>query len=295
MMRIFGLRNVHWPRAAALQSTIRDCEVPVEEDRVRHIRSERLEPYGAAMTTMTTRRFDRASSATYTARVLRSKCVTWVMSHQPLRKTRRTADRTVGAAILLLAVLTVFPAFAGAPTITGKLSIRGTLRLTGSAPTIVDFLPAGGGSGTFLVDPFTQTGSFVPFAGTTGSVKDLSSASGSVTLTNFLTLAANPSTSFTLTSVDAGIFGAAPCAAPPATGQTCTLPGNAFNLMNTGVGSTLSFTLRGNALNGPSTSPFVGTVTTQFSGLPYQSVLATLATGGSVDAAYSADFNVTLP
>jgi hypothetical protein len=193
---------------------------------------------------------------------------------------------------LLLAVLTVFPVFAGVPTITGKLSIRGTLRLTGSAPTIVDFLPAGGGVGTFLVDPLTQTGFFAALANTTGSVRDLSSVSGSVTLTNFLALAASPSTTFTLTSVDAGIFSAAPCGAPPAPGQTCTLPGSAFNLANTGVGSTLSFTLRGNALIGAVTSPFVGTVTTQFSGLPYQSVLATLATGGSLEASYSADFNV---
>jgi uncharacterized repeat protein (TIGR01451 family) len=125
-----------------------------------------------------------------------------------------------------------------------------------------------------------------------GTVTDLSSLAGAINLPNALTFSASPTTSFTLTSVDPGIFAAAACVAAPAAGQKCTLPNDAFNLMNTEAGSTLSFTVRGNALDGLDTSPFVGTFTTQFSGLSYQDVIAILQTTDSVSAAFSADFQV---
>jgi len=184
-----------------------------------------------------------------------------------------------------------------------------TLNITGSlsvSTTGVDFLPAGTGVGTFNVDQFTQTGIFVPVAGTTGTAIDLNFMAAPINqtflLSNFLTFAANPNLRFNLTFINLGVSGLAGCAAPPAVGQSCTpafpslvTPANPlgltpFNFTNVPVGSsTLSFAVAGNVNNNGVITPFTGTFSTQFSTV-YQQVLATISTGGSVSSTYSATF-----
>ncbi len=195
------------------------------------------------------------------------------------------------------AVFGALPAATPAAPIVGKLGFRGDLSLTA---TTIDFLPAGGGSGTIAIDPATQSGSFTAVAGTSGNVLDLSGiAIGSpVSVANFLTLSAAPTFQFTLTFIAPGVFLSAPCTAAPAVGQTCSPSGSAFNDVNTpGGGSVLIFSVQGTALNTATgeTSHFAGTFTTQFAQFPYQVVLNLLATGGSVSAGYSAELTATTP
>jgi hypothetical protein len=103
-----------------------------------------------------------------------------------------------------------------------------------------------------------------------------------------------PGISIELTMLDAGVFGSTDCLVAAAPGQTCTPvfppPKSPFNLTNTAVGSTASFTIHGIATSGTSVQDVTGTYTTQFTGQNYQSILSTIAGGGSVQASYSANF-----
>jgi len=193
-------------------------------------------------------------------------------------------------------VLIGHPASLQAVPFTGHLTTFGGVSFTS---TTTDFLPAGGGTGTFVVVGATLTGSFVPLVATSGLVKDLSSASNPVnmafTLADFLTFAAAPNLHFTLTFIDPGVFTSANCGAAPAAGQTCTPVGSAYNFTNTtSTSSVLSFTVRGtvpNIITGE-TSDFVGTFTMSFLA-NYQTILATLNAGGTVTSSYTANFDVT--
>jgi hypothetical protein len=166
--------------------------------------------------------------------------------------------------------------------------------------TMIDFLPVGTGTGVFGIDPFTQTGSFLPLAGTTGTIKDLNLASQPVgtpfTLTDWMVFTANPNISFTLQSLPAGVFTPAGCVGAPAAGQNCTPPGSPFNLTNTSTtSSVVSFKTDGlvrNVATGE-LSTFDGTFSTQFTNQNLQQLLATISGGGSVAATYSANFIVS--
>jgi hypothetical protein len=196
---------------------------------------------------------------------------------------------------------------AGALIVSSNLSyavpITGILNTTGSVAVttdMIDFLPTGGGTGDFGVDPFTQTGSFIPLAGTTGTIKDLSLVDQPVgtpfTLTDWMVFTASPNISFTLQSIPVGVFGLADCVAAPAAGQSCTPPGSPFNLSNTSAtSSVVSFTTGGlvlNTLTGE-VSTFDGTFSTQFTNQNLQQLLATINGGGAVQATYSANFIVS--
>lgn len=204
-------------------------------------------------------------------------------------------------AVLLVGVLGLLTLPAGAAIITGELNIIGGVRVDSDE---IDFLPLGGGSGSIVLDPFTQEGSFVPYAGTDADIADLENASAPVgvpfSLPDFLTLTAWPGFTMTLEYIAPGVFPAATCAAPPAAGQVCTpsVPGalSPFNLSNvTADSSTVSFNVRGTATDGSGdpVSFFTGTFTTQFSDQSYQEVLAIINGGGSVDASFSANFVFT--
>jgi len=198
----------------------------------------------------------------------------------------------------------------------GSIQARAdTLNITGSlslSPTGVDFLPIGGGVGTFTVPPFlTQTGIFVPLAGTNGTSKDLNFVTTSplntpFLLSSFLTFAANPTLRLDLTFINLGTFSQGNCFGVPAAGQTCTpnfaslvtaanpLGLSPFNLSNTtGTSSTLSFAVSGNVVDGATVTAFTGTFSTQFN-VNFQQVLSVWAVGGTVQATYSANF-VTSP
>jgi hypothetical protein len=159
----------------------------------------------------------------------------------------------------------------------------------------VDFIPAGGGTGSFDVGP-SASGLFAGLAGTSGTVKDLSFATIGmpISVPAYFTFAAAPTIVLELTFISAGVFGSAQCGAAPAAGQVCTPPGsplNFLNLANTGgLSAVVSFTVAGTARNGTaeSATPFTATYTAEFTDLPYQNILSTIASGGSVAGPYAA-------
>jgi hypothetical protein len=202
----------------------------------------------------------------------------------PVRRRSRRALATA-------AMLSVFAVSASATPVTGKLSVRGAVAFSA---TTIDFLPAGGGTGGFVVgDAATLSGDFVALAGTAGSLSDLTFGSFPTT---FATFAANPDIVFKITSIGPGVFASAACTAAPAAGQTCSPTGSPFDLVNTTAGCTLTFIVSGTVtrVSTGEITDFAGTFTTQLAGSSYQAFLAAVASG-TVDAEYSADFNVTAP
>jgi hypothetical protein len=204
-------------------------------------------------------------------------------------------------ALLLVGVLGLLTLPAGATIITGELNIIGGVRVDADE---IDFLPLNGGTGAIIADPFTQEGYFTAVAGQPGTIKDLNVTTQPVgvpfSLPDFITFAGLPGFTMTLEFIDPGSFSSADCGAPPAAGQTCTpiLPVGVspYNLSNlTADSSSVSFNVRGFATDGSGdpVSPFVGTFTTQFSDQSLQELLATIEGGGSIDAAFSANFTFT--
>jgi PEP-CTERM motif len=199
---------------------------------------------------------------------------------------------TRGAVFVIALSLVVGAAYA-AP-ITGELDITGDVAV---GATTIDWLPIGGGTGTFAVTA-SSTGTFSGLAGTTGTSKDLDVSTQPVglpfSLPNFLLLPSG--ITIELTMIDFGVFGSADCAAAPAPGQNCTPlfppPKSPFNLTNTAVGATASFTIHGVATSADVSVPpsnVLGIYTTQFVGRSYQTMLSTIARGGKVRASYSAN------
>jgi hypothetical protein len=159
----------------------------------------------------------------------------------------------------------------------------------------VDFIPAGGGTGSFDVGP-SASGLFAGLAETTGTVKDLSFATIGmpISVPAYFTFAAAPTIVLELTFISAGVFGSAQCGAAPAAGQVCTPPGSPLNFINLatagGLSAVVSFTVAGTARNptAESATPFTATYTAEFTDLPYQNILSTIAGGGSVAGPYAA-------
>ncbi len=203
--------------------------------------------------------------------------------------------KTHGYRFVFLLALSVLVGAAYATPISGTLNITGDVAV---GATTIDWLPLGGGTGTFTVTP-SSTGSFSGLAGDSGTVKDLDVLTEPVgvpiSVLNFIVLPGG--ISFELTMIDAGVFGSIDCSAAPAAGQNCTPlippPKSPFNLTNTAVGSTASFTIRGIATSGTDTAAVIGIYTTQFTGQDYQNLLATIGSGGTVQASYSANFLVS--
>jgi hypothetical protein len=90
-----------------------------------------------------------------------------------------------------------------------------------------------------------------------------------------------------------GQNGAAGCAdSPPAALQFCTPPGSLFNLQNlSATSSIVSWQFQGITNDTPGVT-WTGTFTSQFNNIPFQTVLANLATNGFVSNTYSG--NITL-
>jgi hypothetical protein len=183
---------------------------------------------------------------------------------------------------------TVLPA---APILNGAFDISGTI-------TVVD-----NSNITWTLPPPNKaligsvSGSFAGLTGTDVSIQNLSNPPAVVDGAGF------PDEEFVSFDADAtlptllinfifaGVNSPAACGAPPAVGQVCTVPGSPFNLQNVaGGGSSASFVFRGVTSDG--LSNWTGNFTSQFS-VPYQTVLATLASAGSVTNTYSATFTVT--
>jgi hypothetical protein len=187
--------------------------------------------------------------------------------------------------------------------------------------------PAGSGSYTANAGALSQTGSFAPYAGDTGFIKDLSNTSGQplntpFVLTNFITFnpagtITPPDITFTLTNIFLGTDGSAGCIAPVNQSQTpaqvCTpqlslldtaanpTGISAFDLANTPTGSTASFSVSGTVtrISTGAVSNFNGTFSATFTNDPgttdgfYQAILSDLANNGSVTAPYAATLAVS--
>jgi len=195
--------------------------------------------------------------------------------------------------IVLLGVLGLLPAPLWAAPV-GNVDLG--FASLGLTSTGIDFAPLGGGSGSFDVGP-SATGVFVGLTGTLGTSKDLLSEPVGVPISipNFITFAAAPAIALDANLLFSGVGGTAACALPPATGQTCTLPGSALTFMNLSGGrATASFVVSGIARDTStgSTTPFTATYTAQFD-RPFQGVFASLAGGGSVASSYAASFRLS--
>ena len=146
--------------------------------------------------------------------------------------------------------------------------------------------------GAFVIDP-TSTGTFAPLATSWGIAQGISAPVDTpVSVADFLIFAADPTITATLTELSSGIFNATQCGIAPAAGQTCTLTGSALSLMNLAADMVaLAFDV--SALMESSTgevTPYAGVITAQFAGMNFQTLLAALLAGGSVNALYSASF-----
>jgi hypothetical protein len=149
-----------------------------------------------------------------------------------------------------------------------------------------------------------DTGSFVPLAGSIVTIHNLTNAA-EPTGVNF---AAQPFISFdsaaaagfptlNINFIYAGIYSNALCASLPATvGQSCSPAGSPFNFVNNpppapaGPQATVTFAASGVTSDG--LENWNGNFTSQFT-VPYQTVLAQLATQGSVTNTFSATFTLS--
>jgi hypothetical protein len=98
-----------------------------------------------------------------------------------------------------------------------------------------------------------------------------------------------------INSFPLGINGVAGCTAtPPAAGQVCSPANSPFNLQNlTATSSTATFTMRG--ITSDSSSTWTGIFASQFNTMPYQAVLAQLATNGFVSNTFSGQITLVTP
>ena len=226
--------------------------------------------------------------------------------------------------LMLMALVLGVPALSLATPVTGELDLGGSSATAGTL--FINFncnpgitlapCPAPANFGNFTTTG--GTGSFAPYNGQGGYIQDLGIGTTPInqafTLNNFLIFSsaagnpvASPDIALNLTFLFPGIDGQAQCLAAPAAGQLCTpsfaglvtaanpLGLSTFNLQNTQTGSTASFSVAGTAkrISTGEISAFTGIFTAQFD-VPYQTVLANLASNGSVTNSYSATFAATV-
>jgi hypothetical protein len=197
-----------------------------------------------------------------------------------------------------LATGAVFQAPDSATVSVATGSFAGTLNvgqpsqsLSGTGPFSIGFSPT-----DVTIGP-TSTGAFASLSGTGATLQDLNTAVDPVgtlfSLPDFLTIAGHPELEFDLTFIPFGILGVAECSSsPPALGQECSLPGSPFNFINTPSGAFLWFSGEGTATDTATLqqTAFDATFTTEFGGQSYQSLFATLGSGGTLNASYSVEF-----
>jgi hypothetical protein len=198
--------------------------------------------------------------------------------------------------LFLGAILSGLVTGLSASALSGTFDMSGTITVTGTNISWTSDLSP------FLPEMFSLTVGTGSFAGAEGQngISDLNIASepiGTTFVDNtpFITFDVVPLPSLMLNFINAGIDSSAECFAPAAAGQTCTPPnpgGSPFNLQNlSATQSTAAFIFSGVTADG--LSDWSGTFTAQFNDEPFQQVLATLGTSGTVSASYSAEVTVT--
>src|SRR5271154_1928900 len=112
------------------------------------------------------------------------------------------------------------PLAASASTITGVLNVTGTVEISDGSIAFT------GNEFSINSPASSQQGGFMVLEGTTGTIDNIANppdATGPLDVPDFITFAAAPNISITLTDLEPGVDGAAGCAsAPPAAGQICT-------------------------------------------------------------------------
>jgi len=183
--------------------------------------------------------------------------------------------------------------------VTGELSFSGTIRLF---TNIEDFLPFGPPDGAIVVS-LPSTGTFAALPSTAGTIKDMDRGNAQIgvnlSLTNYLTFAANPTVRFDLTFLKPGIYDASAFSLPPATGQTASPFAGQFNCINTSPTSSIwSFSVLANAVNSATneTTPYEGLFTFQFANLSFQeAALIQHSPDPNLSSTFSAHFTPVVP
>jgi hypothetical protein len=196
--------------------------------------------------------------------------------------------------VLGFIAIAILPLAARAELITGELNFTGSATISFGSIAFDD-------GNVFNINPAdTQQGGFMTLGGTAGSIENITNppdATGPLGVPGFITFAAAPNISITLTYLSPGIDGAAGCAdTPPAAGQACTpnIPDQSpFNLQNTSAtSSTGSFDILGievDSLTGD-TIPVTGAFTTPFTSMNFQQLLAEVSSpGGSITTSFSGE------
>jgi hypothetical protein len=176
----------------------------------------------------------------------------------------------------------------------GTFNVEGSFTLTPltlSVQSDVAPFPANKG----LVAATGLSGSFAGLGGTQATILPISSPPATIGGAGFpaqtlLTFDADPALgALSIDFIFPGIASSFDCSVAPAVGQECTPLGTPFTLQNTpGGGSSVGVVFAGTAPDG---STWTGNLTSQF-GVPYQLVLQTLATQGSISGTYSATVTV---
>jgi hypothetical protein len=197
------------------------------------------------------------------------------------------------AFIAVVGLLMPRPVAAGPLVNNAELDFNGSVRITFEG--MIDWIPPiGGGNGTATVQP-TSTLSFAALAGTTVTEQDLSAAlfptgpAGTFApLANFETLAAQPTTNFTLTGINACTINCVAGATSPF--NFVEIPsGNPNAPINTTVILSMFGTATDAVLNPGQSFTWSGTWSADFPGQTGAQIVAQLSGPGAfVDAPYSA-------
>jgi hypothetical protein len=168
--------------------------------------------------------------------------------------------------VLMMGSVCLFSSNASATTV-------GLLRVDSGAGGVtvglnsIDWLPAGGGTGTFVVGAGTTLTSALgsPVAGSTGTVLDLSGGT-SLPVANFMTFTTVPGLALDLGFVGPGTANTN-CAGLPIGGSCSVFVGSPFILTLTPTGTAVVFAVGGIARDGTTPSNWSGNFTTSIAGL----------------------------
>lgn len=204
------------------------------------------------------------------------------------RTVRKGVTMSIQPILSASVFLTLAAAVCGTAARADTLSLGSTSISLGSST--IDFFSSAG-AGTVDVSA-TSTGAFAGLGGTKATLSDVTL--GSVPVSGFISIPSMPQASFSLTTFGPGLFSAAGCfLAPPAPGQTCSVPASPYSFVNTLTGSIASFTAKGTVTDTATgaTTPFTATFSTEFT-TAYQEVLSTIGTAGIAHASFSASVDV---
>jgi len=218
--------------------------------------------------------------------------------------------------VVLLALVCGLAFFAPTPSFAALIN-NSQLNISGDAIVGANFInwlcdqpgdaacgaPPFAGAGDFAVT--SSTGTFAPYNGTFGFIRDINNASQPLntlfSLPNFITFQLNANESIELTFIPLGTDPLSPtcaglthCTPTNAALITGTNPGgvSAFNLDSNATGTAATFGILGIVHElGGGTAPIAGTYTAQFTGLTPAQVLAQALQGGS--STYSANLVLT--